>query len=181
MVVFRRDASVTQRVSFNRDWIDYETGFGDLETEFWYGLKEMHCLTKTDVDMRIDMTATNGTKFYWTYSQFKIDGPDTNYRLRIGGPKGSPGTYSVDAITSHQKTGGTPFTTRDRDNDANSRNCATSIGGGWWWYNCGYDYLTRLQPTPMQWGAPSHSLISLSFVEMKIRPKSCGTTLQTCS
>ena len=22
----------------------------------------MHCLTKTDVDMRIDMTATNGTK-----------------------------------------------------------------------------------------------------------------------
>ena len=71
----------------------------------------MHCLTtQTDVDMRIDMTATNGTKFYWTYSSFKIDGPDTKYRLRIGGPQGSPGTYSVDAITNHFKPGGTSFT-----------------------------------------------------------------------
>ena len=133
MIILRRDTSVTTRVSFDRDWIDYETGFGDLETEFWYGLREMHCLTtQTDVDMRIDMTATNGTKFYWTYSSFKIDGPDTKYRLRIGGPQGSPGTYSVDAITSHFKSGGTPFTTRDNDNDSHGGNCA-ALNGGWWW------------------------------------------------
>ena len=134
--------------------------------------------------MRIDMTDTNGTIFYWTYSQFKIKGPDTNYRLRIGGPEGSPGTYTVDAITSTKIPGGTPFTTRDRDNDrlANS-NCATiaNWGGGWWWHSCGYEHLTLPHPNTMKWGPPRPSYISLSFVEMKIRPKSCVKTSQTCS
>ena len=26
-------------------WTDYEEGFGDLNTEFWYGLKTIHFLT----------------------------------------------------------------------------------------------------------------------------------------
>ena len=30
-------------VDFNKNWIDYEKGFGDLNTEFWYGLVAMHC------------------------------------------------------------------------------------------------------------------------------------------
>ena len=33
-------------VDFNRSWSDYEKGFGDLNGEFWYGLKSMNCLTK---------------------------------------------------------------------------------------------------------------------------------------
>ena len=32
-------------VDFNRSWSDYEKGFGDLNGEFWYGLKNMNCLT----------------------------------------------------------------------------------------------------------------------------------------
>ena len=39
----RKDGSV----DFNRPWNDYEKGFGDLNGEFWYGLKSMHCLTQT--------------------------------------------------------------------------------------------------------------------------------------
>ena len=26
-------------VSFNKNWTDYEEGFGELHTEFWYGVK----------------------------------------------------------------------------------------------------------------------------------------------
>ena len=37
----RQDGSV----DFNRDWVDYENGFGDLATEFWYGLRALNCLT----------------------------------------------------------------------------------------------------------------------------------------
>ena len=33
-------------VSFNKNWNDYEKGFGDLSSEFWYGLSMMHCLTQ---------------------------------------------------------------------------------------------------------------------------------------
>ena len=31
--------------SFNRNWTDYEEGFGDLNTEFRYGLKPLYYLT----------------------------------------------------------------------------------------------------------------------------------------
>ena len=33
-------------VNFNRNWDDYEEGFGDLTTEFWYRLSAIHCLTQ---------------------------------------------------------------------------------------------------------------------------------------
>ena len=29
-----------------RDWVKYEDGFGNLNGEFWIGLRSMHCLTK---------------------------------------------------------------------------------------------------------------------------------------
>ena len=37
----RQDGSV----DFNRDWIDYEEGFGTLTGEFWYGLRAICFLT----------------------------------------------------------------------------------------------------------------------------------------
>lgn len=100
-VIFRRHALVRPRVNFNKNWNDYENGFGDLETEFWYGLKEMHCLAQENVEMRIDLTFTDHTSIYWTYRQFIIDGADENYKLHIGQAVGSPGAGSQDAITSH--------------------------------------------------------------------------------
>ena len=33
-------------LNFNKNWVDYEKGFGNLTTEFWYGLAAMHCLTQ---------------------------------------------------------------------------------------------------------------------------------------
>ncbi len=56
--------------------------------------------------MRIDLTATNGTKFYWTYGLFTIDGPETNYTLHIGEAVGSPGTHAPDALTRNINHGG---------------------------------------------------------------------------
>ena len=37
----RQDGSVL----FNRSWVEYEEGFGNLNGEFWYGLYPLHCLT----------------------------------------------------------------------------------------------------------------------------------------
>ena len=28
-------------MNFNRNWADYEEGLGDLNTKFWYGLKNL--------------------------------------------------------------------------------------------------------------------------------------------
>ena len=37
----RQDGSV----EFQRTWVEYEDGFGQLTGEFWYGLRALHCLT----------------------------------------------------------------------------------------------------------------------------------------
>ena len=52
----RKDGSV----DFNRPWSDYEKGFGVLNGEFWYGLKNMNCLTQTGQwEMRVDFEFKN--------------------------------------------------------------------------------------------------------------------------
>ncbi len=46
------------KLDFNRSYVEYEEGFGDLEGEHWLGLEKMHAMTKDgDVIMecRIDL------------------------------------------------------------------------------------------------------------------------------
>ena len=44
---------ISSPVDFNRNWTDYEEGFGDLNTELWYGLSVMHCLTQRGDENRL--------------------------------------------------------------------------------------------------------------------------------
>ncbi len=88
------------------------------------------------------MTATNGTKFHWTYGLFTIDGPETNYTLHIGEAVWSPVTHAPDALTrniNHGGSGPQTFTTKHRDNDRydGTGNCAQLYSSGWWWASCG--------------------------------------------
>ena len=71
-------------VSLNRNWIDYEKGFGDLNTEFWYGLEEMHCLTQRGQwELRIDYQRNDKTWSYLHYDQFSIGTANDDYRLNV--------------------------------------------------------------------------------------------------
>ena len=163
----RQDGSV----DFNKGWVDYEDGFGSLTGEFWYGLRPLHCLTNQGQwEMRIDFTLTDGTKSYISYSLFKIRPASSNYQLSISGYKGNA---SSDPFTS-QPLNGMPFTTKDRDNDNWSKNCAVDIAGGWWYNACSH---TRIN----QQYKSNHGILlsgswkALSFTEMKIRPLNCKT------
>ena len=51
--------------NFQRFWWEYEMQFGDLNREFWYGLKTIHCLTNQGQwGLRIDYNLPNGTRGY---------------------------------------------------------------------------------------------------------------------
>ena len=76
-------------VSFNYNWNDYEKGFGDLNTEFWYGLGMMHslhCLTQRGQwEMRVDYQKYNKSWSYLHYNQFSVGNASEEYPLTVGG------------------------------------------------------------------------------------------------
>ena len=115
----RKDGSV----DFDRTWEEYEEGFGDLDGNFWYGLRPLHCLTSQGQwQLRVDFSFNNGTKSYLFYNKFAVGPASSQYKLSISGFSGITSedpflTRSVDNMK---------FTTKDRDNDlVSSLNCAT--------------------------------------------------------
>ena len=75
-------------------WL-YERGFGDLNTEFWYGLRNIHCLTtREEVELQIEVRQNDGTGQVWTYGYFVVDGPENNYTLHIGQAEGPSHAWS---------------------------------------------------------------------------------------
>ena len=154
-------------------------GFGSLTGEFWFGLNALHCLTSQGQwELRIDLKLTNGTIIYLSYNKFAVGPATEQYPLTISGFSG----YTTDLFYSHQ----TPtdnvnalntmkFTTRDQDNDrSTTHNCAilSQHGGGWWFNHC-----SALNPNNQY--NNKHDIFlngqwhSLSFIEIKIRPKNC--------
>ena len=130
LVIQRRVAGGTE--DFYRGWSDYEEGFGDLEGEFWYGLKNIHCLTNREsVELRFDLEDEEGNKVTRTYQEFRVEGPENKYRLHIGGGDTPAGV--ADFMAQHSNM---YFSTKDRDNDMNGDNCALAYKGGWWYESC---------------------------------------------
>ena len=168
-VILRRKADVSQQVNFTRTWNDYKYGFGDLNTEFWYGLRNIHCLTsRQQVDLSIELKYANGMEHTYTYEHFRVDGPEDKFTLHIGQlQQPSPGR---DNMAYHN---GQRFSTYDKDNDSWVYNCALDAsqgkGGGWWFGSCRHSVLTRPHPSIFWYTAGT-----INYVEMKVRPKHCA-------
>ena len=165
----RQDGSV----DFRRGWAEYEEGFGDLDGEFWYGLRPLHCLTNQGKwQLRIDFTFSNGTKSHLSYDKFRIGPASSQYKLRISGFSG----VTTDPFHLHSLKG-MRFTTKDRDNDLSTANCAVNgrdgrDSGGWWYRDCSLIHVNHQYTSiRMAFGGRWHHV---SFTEMKIRPHNCA-------
>ena len=180
MVIQRRVPNGT--VNFlNRNWDEYEEGFGDIETEFWYGLKYIHCLTAREgMELRIEMKGDSGDGIAWVYQQFQVDGPDQKYRLHIGEGEGTEGSTDAMAYSNNQY-----FSTQDRDNDPHSSlNCALYAGG--WWYNTCFrvnlngphENSTNIYSRISWYNTNTNIWTPYSQTEMKVRPKTCSAVEQ---
>ena len=125
------------QLDFNRNWTDYEEGFGDPQYEHWLGLKKIHCLTFSvcAAELRIDMTDYKEIHKYAIYSSIAVHNAANNYRLDLGAYNGTAGDGMRDCGPP-QDHDGMPFSTPDRDNDNWSGNCAQSFSSGWWYHQC---------------------------------------------
>ena len=163
----RQDGSV----DFYRGWNDYKSGFGQLTAEFWLGNDKIHRLTAARSNtLRVELEDWNRVRVYAKYGKFNIGDEQAKYRLEVGSYSGTAG----DSLAHHNKMA---FSTKDRDNDLTSANCAVEYTGAWW-YTSGHDsnlngkyHGNKNDNRGARWFHFRGSL-SLKFTEMKLRPSS---------
>ena len=154
--------------SFNRNWEDYRTGFGNLTGEFWLGNDNIHRLTATPVSFRVELHE-GGNKLYAKYENFVVAGADDKYRWNMDSYSGtlSNAIYGRYWHAQHIQRG-MQFSTSDQDNDnRKDGNCAWKCG---WWLNwCGIANLNRSGGPKWKEHLMRGNYIHASFSEMKVR------------
>ena len=80
-------------VNFNRNWVDYKTGFGNIATNFWLGLEKMHQLTSSRTKkLRIEIQSLDNSKWFSAeYDTFLIDSEVKGYAIHVTGYSGDAG------------------------------------------------------------------------------------------
>ena len=161
---------------FYLDWNEYVNGFGNLNGEYWLGLSKIHRLTANTSHtsmLRVDLGDFDGSTAYDKYPTFKVGDSVSNYTLTVSGYRGTAG----DSLTYHNNQ---PFSTRDQDNDAESRgSCAQLHKGGWWYRSCyfsnlnGHYYPSGPYSSPdidgVVWAQWKGAQYSLKVTQMKLR------------
>jgi len=163
----RKDGSV----AFNRTWIEYASGFGNLDGEFWLGNDVISGLTSNKTaQIRFDMKSVDGTYKFAVYNDFKVGNAASKYLLTFNTCYfGTAG----DSFSSHDKM---KFTTIDQDNDLDSNNNVAVLFHGGWWYTGGHtinpngQYNNVKYAEGLSWKDWIGFYQSLAFSEMKIRP-----------
>lgn len=117
-------------VDFDKTWDKYEKGFGDLENDFWLGLKKIHSFTQQGVYiLRIDLEDWKEGK-HWAEYRFSLEGSSRGYGLHVS-------HFSGDLPDALANRTGMRFSTKDRNNDNHrNSNCACTYTGGWWFNAC---------------------------------------------
>ncbi|XP_033638084.1 ryncolin-2-like [Asterias rubens] len=163
----RQDGSV----DFNRLWTEYQSGFGDLSTEFWLGNDILRDLTKSGQwQIRFDLGDWEGSTSWARYDEFAVHGD--KYTLQIGSyDADSP---AGDTMLYHD---GQDFTTKDQDNDGYDIAPCARRDGAWWFKDCAdtqlNDHYYLQNPVEwtegLQWNSWKGLYYSLKNCSMKIR------------
>lgn len=112
---------VSAETDFYRTWVEYQNGFGDLNTNFWLGklplliktilkysnkikswnlilsgLDAMASISNSDqFELRVDLGDWEGETRFAKYGTFSISDASDNYRLSIGNYSGDAGTATI--------------------------------------------------------------------------------------
>ena len=179
-VVMRRST-----LDFDRYYREYEDGFGDLDDEFWYGLRMLRDITsRTPYEMRLDMFANiNDTEStsHALYGTFQVEGD--SYTLVLGNFTGSDPNLRDNLMHFNNE----PFVARQEKVEQGERDrCIDDFKGGWWY--TGTSCLSGEGQTPGTILTARHSLVewydidlqpigrTFQKYEMKIRPLNCKST-----
>ncbi|KAL2098045.1 hypothetical protein ACEWY4_007252 [Coilia grayii] len=135
--------------SFDRTWVEYKHGFGDLlsnDGEFWLGNDPLHYLTSQDnYKLRIKLQDLDGIPRFADYTNVKVGDEKNEYELQVGDYSGNASDALADAHphpggqwydsegNSHQ---GVKFSTPDHNNHGEDPQCIQQDKSGWWFSRC---------------------------------------------
>jgi len=157
---------VDDSVDFYRGWSDYVAGFGDLNGNFWAGLNRIHELTSASAtELYVSMETFDGKTAMAHYTSFSVGNAASGYVMTVNGYNGTAG----DSMAYHNNM---RFTTKDRDQDVSSDNCAFAYKGAWWYYSCYFTspngiYLHGTSNLGIKWRTFQN--FSLKMIEFKVR------------
>lgn len=170
-VIQRRD-DLEPREDFFRTWMEYALGFGNLKGEFWLGLDHIHALTDQRLNqLRFDLADFDNNTRWGEYKFFYVHDRSLNYKMEVN-------EYTGDAGDGFSVLHGQSFTTKDKDLDTHSDNCATMFKGAWWYASChssnlnGFYYAGShtTYADGVNWSPWHGQHYSLKKTEIKIRP-----------
>ncbi|KAM4575033.1 angiopoietin-related protein 3 [Fundulus diaphanus] len=161
-------------VDFDQSWEMYEKGFGDLEKDFWLGLKKIHTISQLGTYiLRIDVEDWKEEK-HWAEYRFSMAGPSEDYALHVSHLAGD----LPDAMTNLT---GSRFSTKDKNNDSGcNADCGRNCTGGWWLSACSETNLNgkyfslrakgrSVRRKGIQWRPSAGLLYSLKMSKISLR------------
>ncbi|CAH1798441.1 unnamed protein product [Owenia fusiformis] len=121
-------------VDFNKNWTEYRNGFGNIDGEYFLGLKNIRSILKQGkYKLRVELTAwpeQQSQTRYADYSDFNIGSEDNGFKLTALG-------YSGTARDSLYHSYTMKFSTKDVDHDTVGHgSCAHMYSGAWWYNRC---------------------------------------------
>ncbi|XP_059139805.1 angiopoietin-related protein 7-like [Physella acuta] len=154
--------------NFQRTWNEYKNGFGELSEDFWLGNDWLSKLTLMGYNvLRFDMTY-QGISYFAEYRNLKVENEENFYRISFS-------TYRGNASDQFHHHNDMKFTTKDKDNDEESKhNCSDERKGGWWYKACQWVNVNALwrsegEFTGVYWETVTPNEGSLDTIEIKIR------------
>ena len=134
---------VSDEVDFHESWTSYQSGFGKYSGNYWMGLDNIRSLTENgDMELWIGMESYQSGVIdpldQWRharYGKFIVGDETSDYTLTIADYDST--STAADSLThTGNQHNGKKFTTKDKDNDDSTSNCATNFNGGWWFGDC---------------------------------------------
>ncbi|XP_030567213.1 angiopoietin-related protein 7 isoform X2 [Drosophila novamexicana] len=166
-------------ISFERSWLEYKEGFGNLAGDFFIGLDKLHALTSSALhELRIWLQDFDGNVAIAGYDSFAISGERELYALSLlGNYQAQVQPPAGDSLSYHA---GAKFSTFDNDNDnCLECSCAQRHKAGGWFNACGTSNLMGVYhaqgheqagETGIYWDTFQGKDYSLRRVKMLIRP-----------
>ena len=139
-------------ISFNKSWLEYQNGFGDMKGNMWLGLENIQKLAGhgRGAKLRVEIRNLNAASQlgYAQYEKFEIAKEFDRYRLTVSDYSGTAGD-AFGGINSNTTVKGMQFSTYDNK----TNECAKKYPSGWWFNACFASNLNGKYPVGLSYEA----------------------------